>query len=66
MPYPRDVIEPIKLVAAAINSGVCDRADAICKVELLRLQRIMQVPLSLKSLQLRAGCDANSSALGEL
>ena len=52
VPCPRDVVEPVKLVAPVINSGVRNRADAIGKIELLRLQRIVQVPLSLKSFQL--------------
>jgi hypothetical protein len=66
VPCPWDVIEPVKLVAAMINPGARHRADATGEVELLRLQRIVQVPLSLKSFQLRAGCDANPSALGKL
>jgi len=49
-----------------INSSARNCADAIRKVELVWLQRIVQVPLALKALQLWTGCDANSSALREL
>ena len=66
MPYPWDVSDLVKFVASMINPGVRHRADAIRKVELLRLQGIVEAPLRVKALQLWAGCDADSSALGEL
>ena len=42
MPCPRDVIEPVKLVASMVNSRMHNCTDAIRKVELLGLQKIVK------------------------
>ena len=66
MPCPWNVVEPVKLIASMINSSVRNPADAICKIELLRLQRMMKVPVPLKALQVWTGRYAHQRALGKL
>jgi len=66
VPNAGNTIERVKYIATVIKSNARDSRAAASEVELLRLKRMMEAPLTTEALQLRQIRDANICVHGKL